>query len=148
MSDLTNVLSSRQALICPVSFTDAIYLHHVKSSKPASSTLSSGRQKSTSSPCNSLKTLEYALCWTGVLASMYTATMDTSEDCRKRTYRRVMDKLIIDAIRLHFLANPLRDTAQDGIDGANLAVPCHKSRDEGSINPSRLGTAVRVFAYP
>jgi hypothetical protein len=59
-----------------------------------------------------------------------------------------MDKLIIDAIRLHFLANPLRDTAQDGIDGANLAVPCHKSRDEGSINPSRLGTAVRVFAYP
>jgi hypothetical protein len=79
---------------------------------------------------------------------MYAATMDASEGGKKRTYRGVLDKLIVNAIRPHFLANPLRDTAQDGINGGNLAVPCHKSRDEASINPSRLSTAVRVLGYP
>jgi hypothetical protein len=61
-------------------------------------------------------------------------------------YLSVSDKLLIDAIGLHPLADKIGDSAEEGIHRGYFAVPGKEGRDAFSIDAGGFGAAVGVYA--
>lgn len=60
-------------------------------------------------------------------------------------YPDVGDKLFVDIVSLHLLTHQVGDSAQDGIDSGDLAVPGEQCGDALAINAGGLGASVDVL---
>jgi hypothetical protein len=113
------------------------YLQDVKSSSPASGTLAFGRHILVFSPLSFLSNTK--------LYSFYAvSTHQKPKMTLAWTYLCDTDKIIINPVRLHPVADKALDTFQNGHDGEDLAVPGQEGRDAFAVHPGGLSTSVRI----